>query len=711
MKIKRKIIALQLCLITCMAANVFALEKVALQLSWYHQFEYAGYYAAREMGYYKDEGIPLVEIKAGGPEIDEAHLVATGKAQYGSLASEILVKRINGMPLVVLSAIQQHSKRVIIVRAESDIYSPFDLIGKTIMLNLHEHEEFLAMFLREGIDPEKINIIHKDRTAIQKLIDNKIVGMNGSFANQPYTLKKKGISTRLIRPISYGIDFYGSLLFTTESEIERNPERVEAFRRASIKGWQYAFEHPEKVIDLILKKYNPKLKKEQLQYEAKELRKVSLPNLIEMGHINRHRLVRIADTYAELGIIPKDYSLKGFIYDPVTKKEDWNATLRQITSTIIIVLFCLVGLVTAWVINLRRSVAAKTVTLTTEIERRRLSEDKTSSSEQLLREVINSMDKAIAVYEPIDNGGDFRFVETNEFAEKIMQYKTEDVIGKTIKELFPGEPSIGLIEKLKETFLTGKSTTIPLKQYQDDRITQRVENYIFKLPSGKVVAMFEDTFEQRRIEEQIKASLKEKETLLQEIHHRVKNNMQVLSSLISLQSNQIDDDLTKNILKESHSRIYAMSAIHETLHQSTNLSEIDLNTYLTMLGRSLVQTYTTSDGDVILNIDCPEIKININKANPLGLTINELISNSLKYAFPKKNNNQINISAKLSDEKDLEIVVNDSGVGMPKDFDWAKTNTLGLQLVRDLVEKQLKGSVDMKSKNGTKFTIKFQTET
>jgi PAS domain S-box-containing protein len=122
-------------------------------------------------------------------------------------------------------------------------------------------------------------------------------------------------------------------------------------------------------------------------------------------------------------------------------------------------------------------------------------------SEQLLSEVINSMEKAIAVYDPINDGNDFRFVDTNLFAEKIMHYKTEDVIGKTLKELFPGESSIGLIEKLKETYLTGKSTTIPLKQYQDDRITQWVENYIFKLPSGKVVSMFEDTTEKRKAEE------------------------------------------------------------------------------------------------------------------------------------------------------------------------------------------------------------------
>lgn len=133
-----------------------------------------------------------------------------------------------------------------------------------------------------------------------------------------------------------------------------------------------------------------------------------------------------------------------------------------------------------------------------DITERKKTEEAIMGSEKLLREVINSMEKAIAIYEPINNGEDFRFVNTNEFAEIIMHYKTEDVIGKTLIELFPGEASIGLVEKLKETYLTGKSTNIPLKQYKDDRITQWVENYIFKLPSGKVVAMFEDTLEKRK---------------------------------------------------------------------------------------------------------------------------------------------------------------------------------------------------------------------
>lgn len=123
-----------------------------------------------------------------------------------------------------------------------------------------------------------------------------------------------------------------------------------------------------------------------------------------------------------------------------------------------------------------------------------------AESENLLREVIDNMGKAIAIYEPIDGGQDFEFVSMNKFGEGITHFKIEEVVGKTVRELFPGEPTVGLIAKLRETWETGKPTTIPLKQYQDNRIIQWVENYIFKLPSGRVVAMFEDTFEKRSAE-------------------------------------------------------------------------------------------------------------------------------------------------------------------------------------------------------------------
>ena len=185
--------------------------------------------------------------------------------------------------------------------------------------------------------------------------------------------------------------------------------------------------------------------------------------------------------------------------------------------------------------------------------------------------------------------------------------------------------------------------------------------------------------------------------------------MAVIGSLLKLQANNSTDNNIKEILKEIQNRVFAMSAVHETLHGSENLSKIDLKTYLSKVTSSIFQTYAVTLDKVKLNTDIDEIPISIDQASPLGLVINELISNSLKYAFPEERKGEITVSMKKLD-RELELTVMDDGVGMPDGLDWKNSKSLGLKLVRTLVENQLDGSIDMESNNGTKFTIKFNIE-
>lgn len=224
------------------------------------------------------------------------------------------------------------------------------------------------------------------------------------------------------------------------------------------------------------------------------------------------------------------------------------------------------------------------------------------------------------------------------------------------------------------------------------------------------VGFSQDITNFKQAEEQIKASLQEKETLLQEIHHRVKNNMQIIASLLRLQLNNKDKKDVDSILKENMGRVYAMAAIHESLHQSERLSEIDFKAYLQKLAQMLSQTYSVDPSKVSFQIDTPELKLAIDKANPLGLVLNELISNSLKYAFSDDPKGSINIKSRLLDGNSIEIIVADDGAGMPDGFDWRKGDSLGLKLVQNLVENQLSGSIDLDNTNGTKFTIRFNLE-
>ena len=233
--------------------------------------------------------------------------------------------------------------------------------------------------------------------------------------------------------------------------------------------------------------------------------------------------------------------------------------------------------------------------------------------------------------------------------------------------------------------------------------------FVIKTLHKALANLNQEIFERTKLEENLKASLEEKETLLHETHHRVKNNMQVINSLLQLQSNAIEDNTIKEILKDSRSRVYAMAAVHETLHGSEKLSEIDLKNYLSKITTSIFQSYSADHSKVKLNSNVENSPINLNQAYPLGLIINELISNALKYAFPDNREGEIKVSVKKQD-KELDLTIIDNGVGMPEDVDWKNTNTLGLKLVSTLVENQLDGSIDMESKNGTKFTIKFNID-
>ncbi len=215
--------------------------------------------------------------------------------------------------------------------------------------------------------------------------------------------------------------------------------------------------------------------------------------------------------------------------------------------------------------------------------------------------------------------------------------------------------------------------------------------------------------ERKRAEEKIEASLKEKEVLLKEIHHRVKNNLQIITSLLSLQSKYIDDQQAVAILQVSRERVRAMSLVHERLYESKDLSKIDLREYIRNLIAYLFDSYSLHAGRVKSKTRIGNIGLGIDTAIPLGLIINELISNSLKYAFPEKKKGEIRVNLTKSKDKeyDYTLIAADNGIGIPEDIDFRQSNSLGMQLVTSLVM-QLHGVIDLDREGGTKFTIKFK---
>jgi PAS domain S-box-containing protein len=225
-----------------------------------------------------------------------------------------------------------------------------------------------------------------------------------------------------------------------------------------------------------------------------------------------------------------------------------------------------------------------------------------------------------------------------------------------------------------------------------------------------VMSIIRDITERRRAEEIIQASLREKETLLKEIHHRVKNNLQVTSSLLRLQAAAIDEPQARQMFEETESRIRSMALVHEKLYQSTNLSRIDFADYVRSLGELLFQSAVINQENVTLHVSGRDTFLSIDIAVPCGLIINELLSNALKHAFPAGRGGEIYVHLDEQSHERIIVSVRDDGIGMPANFDVNRSGTLGLQLVYGLVQ-QIDGQIAIEhSQRGTGFRIEFPTE-
>lgn len=215
-----------------------------------------------------------------------------------------------------------------------------------------------------------------------------------------------------------------------------------------------------------------------------------------------------------------------------------------------------------------------------------------------------------------------------------------------------------------------------------------------------------DISDRKKSMEQIRRSLEEKETLLKEIHHRVKNNLQIISSLLRMQSRRPLDESTLILFQESQNRVQSMALIHEQLYQSPDLSQIDFGDYIRSLTDNLFRCYGVSQKAISLNIETNGLKLSLDTAIPCGLIINELVSNSLKYAFPKNQCGKISISLEKNVDNTVTLRVSDSGIGIPESIDWQNTNSLGLRIVHNLT-RQLKGKINLACDYGTTFYINF----
>lgn len=342
-----------------------------------------------------------------------------------------------------------------------------------------------------------------------------------------------------------------------------------------------------------------------------------------------------------------------------------------------------------------------------DITYRRKAEHALRESEEKYRSLIESAKDPISV---MDSNGIFLLANTA--GAHSLNMEPYELIGKSLMDIFP-ESSEKQMEAVRKVFNTGKGLEIELP-VEHEGVVGWYSASIQPLfgPENNVKSVqtiSRDITDIMETQMKLKIALEEKEMLLKEIHHRVKNNLMIISSLLSIQSRFIKDKEALGIFKESQNRAKSMALIHERLYRSTDLKRIDMGEYIRTLANDLFHAYVTNDQKIEIKLDVEDIMVDINTSIPLGLIINEVITNALKHAFPNDMQGTILISFHRVGDK-LKLEVSDDGIGFPKDLDYKNTSSMGLQLVNSL-SNQIDAELNVILKKGTCFQITFPEKT
>ena len=410
-----------------------ALDAVNLQLKWKHQFQFAGYYAALEKGYYREAGLD-VKLAEARPDSDVVAEVVAGRAQFGVGTSDLILARQKN-PVVLLAVIFQHSPLILLTRGDR-LSNLHELATQALMIE-PQSAELLAYLKSEGVDLQKLKLVAHTFNP-QDLIEGRVAAMSAYSTTEPFVLHEARIPMTEFSPRASGIDFYGDNLFTSESEVRSHPSRVRAFREASLRGWQYAMAHPDELIELILARYNTQnLSRAQLKFEAAEMERLIQPQLVELGYVNPGRWNQIAQTYANLQFVTTTPVLDGFIYTEETSDvPKWLLTVG-IGGGLLVTVF---GLLAALSVGLSRR-------LQREVSKHKEALQLLGESEQHFRLLAENMHDVIWVME-LDSG---RFSYVSPSVERLRGYTVAEVMAHDVSAALTPESAVKVRNQIAET--------------------------------------------------------------------------------------------------------------------------------------------------------------------------------------------------------------------------------------------------------------------
>lgn len=668
------------CLLTliCSVQLLAAGDSLRVQLKWWHQFQFAGYYAAEIKGFYKEQGLK-VKLIPGDPSHAPLPQVLKDEADFGITGSDLVVEYANGQPLVALGAIFQHSPYTILSLKEKNIHVPSDLIGKRLMASPDQGwTELKAVFLREGIAPDSLRLLsHSWKNT--DLIEDKADAISAYISVEVNQLRKLGVEPSFILPINYGIDFYGDVLFTKKNLAEAEPLLIRKFTEASFKGWAYAMSHTSEIADYILTLPGVKergVTKDDLLVEAEAMRNLILPDLVEIGHMNEGRWRHIVEIHRQLGLIKNTPDLTDFLYDgtqKVTSKFFRNAVYISIIVLSLLLISVLYGF------SLRRAVKKRTEQLEAEIIERAHAQQLLSISEQRLEMATVAAGLGIWDWDIKNNE-----VYFNDQWKLMLGYQPHELPNSfsTFEQLLHPNEKSGLLQLLND-HLEGKSEVYQamIRMRTKDRRWKWIltmSKASMRKETGKAIRLSGihldvDNIKQKEIElRQLSQELMHSNRELQQFAYITSHNLRApvanLISLLSLFDKQHLSERNMVFLEKmemSVERLHAtLNDLNEILSSRANMAEKDevlyfeeeLNKVLELISEEIRLKEAT------IHTDFSKAPSMLFSRKVLHSILLNLLTNAIKYRKP-----DVPPEIIVSTEEDGEYVilyVKDNGTGI-----------------------------------------------
>lgn len=394
-------------------------EEVSVQLPWLHQFEFAAFYAAEEQGFYHDEGLDVV-LHEGGPGVNPVAAVLSGRVDFALGSSGLIVDRGQGKSVVAVAALVQHSPVALLAAKTTAVKTVKDLANQPIAVDVHNQDEIEAYLLESGIDKSQIKLVTQTDATLNTLESGLIAAKVIFTTNEPFLIQDQLNKYLIFRPQATGIDFFGSVLFSSQAYLLKHPDTAEAFRAATLKGLAYALEHPDEIVQLILDKYNTQHKsRAHLLFEAEAIKTLTRTDIVEVGHMSVDRWQHVAQVYQDLGKLPLDFTLDGFLYTPAHDKTPIGLMLAVVVMGIVLALFL-------W---LSHRLHDANQHLKIEIEERHRTEQSLAISEANYRELVDNANVII-----LRLAFDGTITYFNAFAEKFFGYTQAEILGKHVMD-------------------------------------------------------------------------------------------------------------------------------------------------------------------------------------------------------------------------------------------------------------------------------------